>query len=87
MVLVSYYRIPAGRNAGVVVVFGAWPERILRHRGWTNDKRIYQRGATPAEHDWLRNCMRYQAFRYESVDGLLEDEKQVLKSGLIFMSH
>ncbi len=77
--LVSYYRIKSGANAGFVVAFGPWPARILKHRGWTPEKRFYQRVATPEEHEWLANCMRFQAYRYDSVDGLLQDECQALQ--------
>lgn len=77
--LVNYYQIQSGVNTGFVVAFGSWPARILKHRGWTVEKRFYQRVATPEEHEWLANCMRFQAFRYESVNGLLEDEKLALE--------
>lgn len=77
--LVSYYQIKSGANAGFVVAFGSWPARVLKHRGWTPEKRFYQRVATPEEHDWLANCMRFQAYRYDSVDGLLQDECQALQ--------
>lgn len=77
--LVNYYRIQSGPNAGIVVAFGSWPERVLKHRGWTTEKRFYQRVATPEEHEWLAGCMRFQAYRYESADGLLEDEGLALK--------
>jgi hypothetical protein len=71
-------KLPTGRNAGFVVVFGTWPARVLKHRGWTPEKQIYQRVATPEEHDWLAGCLRYQAFHYADEDGLLDDEKQAL---------
>ena len=76
---VNYYQISSGSNAGIVVAFGAWPERVLRHRSWTKDKLVYQRVATPEEHEWLANCMRFQAYRYDSIEGLLEDEGLALK--------
>lgn len=76
--LVNYYFLPAGRNAGFVVAFGNWPERILKHRGWTKERLVYQRVATQSEHDWMANCMRFQAYSYPSTEGLLEDEQNAL---------
>lgn len=72
--MVSYYSIPSGLNAGFAVVFGDWPVRVLKHRGWTSERWVCTRVATAEEHEWLSKCNRYQAFRYESLDGLLEDE-------------
>lgn len=76
--LVKYFHIPDGRNAGIAVAFGTWPTRILKHRGWSNDRLVYERVATPEEHEWLANCMRFQALHYGTVDGLVEDEGNAL---------
>lgn len=38
LTLVRYYRITNGRNAGIAVVFGDWPERVRKHRGWTPER-------------------------------------------------
>lgn len=76
--MVNYYRLPTGRNAGIAVVFGCWPARVMKHRGWTPERHVATRVATQDEHDWLSNCMRHQAYLYSDVYGLLEDERQVL---------
>lgn len=77
--MVRYFRIAAGRNAGIAVVFGDWPQRVLTHRGWTAQRYRCQRLATAEEETWLAGCMRHQAFRYPTLDGLLEDEAQILE--------
>ncbi len=76
--MVRYYRMPSGPNAGIAVVFGEWPDRVLKHRGWTPGRCIAQRVATQDEHDWLATCMRFQALRYPTAEGLLEDEAKIL---------
>lgn len=76
--MVNYYRIQSGRNAGIAVVFGSWPARVMKHRGWTLERHVATRVATQDEHDWLANCMRHQAYHYQDVDGLIEDEKHFL---------
>lgn len=76
--MVRYYRIPTGRNAGIAVVFGEWPERVLQHRGWTPARCVTERVATQEEHDWLAGCMRHQALRYPTLKGLLDDEARIL---------
>lgn len=76
--MVTYYRVSAGRNAGIAVVFGDWPERVLTHRGWTNSRYICQRQATAEEQDWLAGCNRFQAMRYKTLEGLLEDEARII---------
>lgn len=81
--MVRYYRIPSGRNAGIVVAFGDWPERVLKHRGWTPERCVYRRVATAAEHAWLAACLRFQAFRYETIEGLLSDEAQVVDQEML----
>lgn len=81
--MVNYYRIQSGRNAGIAVVFGRWPERVMKHRGWTPERHVTMRVATQAEHDWLANCMRHQAYRYQDVAELLEDEKQILDADVL----
>lgn len=75
---VSYYRIPAGRNAGFAVVFGDWPERVLKHRGWISSRFLCQRSATAEEQAWLAGCNRYQAIRYRTLEGLIEDETRIV---------
>lgn len=83
MQMVNYYRVPTGRNAGIAVVFGSWPERVMKHRGWTPERHVARRVATQEEHDWLANCLRYQAYHYQDVAGLLEDEKQILDANVL----
>lgn len=81
--MVRYYRIPSGRNAGIAVAFGEWPERVLKHRGWTPERCVYRRVATEKEHEWLAACMRFQAFHYPTVDGLLADEAQIIDPAML----
>lgn len=33
---IRFFHVEKGRNAGFVLVFGAIPARILKHRGWNN---------------------------------------------------
>lgn len=81
--LVRYYHILSGRNAGFVVAFGNWPERVLMHRGWTPKRCVCERVATEAEHEWLASCMRFQAIRYDSLEGLVEDESRIVDSEVL----
>lgn len=76
--LVNYYHLKEGRNVGVVVAFGSWPERVLKHRGWTRERRIHLRVATEREHEIIRESMRYQAWLYRTRSALLEDEAENL---------
>ena len=76
---VTFYAASASnvsRNSGVAVVYGAWPARVLKHRGWTKKREICRRVATDAEDQWLATCMRHEAFLYPTLDGLLADESQ-----------
>jgi hypothetical protein len=75
-VMARYFHVESGKNAGIAVVFGDWPARIIKHRGWK--KQIYARVMTQAEIDHVESCYRYVAIHYKSVAGLLEDEKEVL---------
>jgi len=78
--MVRYYRLESGRNAGgIAVVFGEWPERVLRHRGYTSKRQVCQRVTTGEEDQWLAVCMRHQAILYRDVDGLLEDEARIVE--------
>lgn len=81
--MVRYYRMTTGKNTGIAVVFGEWPDRVLKHRGWTPDRCVCERVATESEHEWLAGCMRHQAYRYPTVDGLLADEAQILPTDVL----
>lgn len=83
MVLVNYYHLKDGKNAGIVMTFGQWPERVLKHRGWTKQRLVTTRVATQEEHEWLANCMRHQAYRYDSVTALIEDERNFVDENVI----
>lgn len=71
---VYYYRMDGGKNASFAVVFGEWPHRSLTHRGWTSERLRCTRVATRDEIEWLSNCNRFQAMRYETLEALLDDE-------------
>lgn len=76
---VTYYATPpssVSRNSGVAVVYGSWPARVLKHRGWTKKREICRRVSTDEEDQWLATCMRHEAFLYPTLDGLLADESQ-----------
>lgn len=76
---VRYYVIPAtNRKKGIAVTFGKWPARVLRHRGYTPERQIYLRVATPDEHEQIAESMRHEAMYYPTVEGLLADEQRVL---------
>lgn len=85
--MVRYYRLPPGRqvqrNTGIAVVFGEWPGRVLKHRGWTAERQVCQRAATEEEHAWLATCNRYQAIRYADIEGLLEDEAKIIEPAVL----
>lgn len=74
--MVSYFIVRSKRNEGIAVVFGVWPVRVLRQRGWTH--KIAQRVATAEESQKINASMRCQAILYRSIDDLLEDERRVL---------
>ncbi len=75
---VKFFTKNEGRNAGLILVYGEWPARILKHRGWKSV--IYERAMTQDEFDYVRSCLRYVAIRYETVDDLLADEIEVLSN-------
>lgn len=75
---VRYYRIPSGKNEGWVAVFGSWPKRVLKHRGWTPARFVHERLATEEEREWLRHCRRHQAIHYTTMADLLADAEQIL---------
>jgi len=61
---IKFYRVDKGRNKGIVLVFGAFPARILKHRGWKNP--IYQRAMVKAEIEMVQQCRRLVSYRYEN---------------------
>lgn len=76
---VRYYVIPSSnRRTGIAVTFGRWPDRVLKHRGYTMERQLYMRVATEAEHHEIAESMRHIAYHYHAVDALLEDERLVL---------
>lgn len=81
--MVRYYRLTSGRNAGIAVVFGEWPERVLKHRGLTLKRQVCQRVATEEEHTWLAGCNRHQAIFYKELEGLLEDEARIVEPAVL----
>lgn len=77
--LVRYFAMNTSpRNTGIAVVFGEWPERVLRHRGYTEARRAWTRLATAEENAWLASCHRFQALWYVDVEKLLEDEREIV---------
>jgi hypothetical protein len=80
--LIRFYRVDKGRNKGIVLVFGAFPARILKHRGWNNP--IYQRLMVQAEIDMVQQCRRLVSYRYEDIESLLIDELNTLGNGKDF---
>jgi hypothetical protein len=81
--MVNYFKMESERNPGIAVVFGTWPERVMKHRGWTSSRHITRRVATEAEHDWLSGCLRYQAYLYPNTASLLEDESKILEPDVL----
>lgn len=78
---VRYYKKDSGRNAGIIVAYGNWPSRILKHRGWK--KQITMRVTTKIEDDWLNECLRLQAIRYDSLDDLIADETNIVEPNVL----
>jgi hypothetical protein len=78
---VRFYRTE-GKNPGVAVVFpdghgNEWPDRVLKHRGWTVAREVASRQMTEREREWVLGCMRYQACRYTSLQPLIDDELEM----------
>ncbi len=73
---IRFYKVDKGRNKGIVLVFGAIPLRILRHRGWTN--LIYTRLMVQSEVDFVQQARRYPAYKYKDLESLFIDELNVL---------
>jgi len=75
--LVQYFdmRHLAGRNGGIVVTIGAWPVRVLRARGWTPDRLLHSRSATPSEIADVAHSRRHVSWRYPDAASLLADER------------
>jgi hypothetical protein len=73
---IKFYRVDKGRNKGIVLVFGAFPLRILKHRGWHNV--IYTRVMVQSEIEFIQQCRRLVSYRYEDLSTLLIDELNVL---------
>lgn len=75
--LVRYYVVQrAGRNRGIYAAFGAWESRITQHHGWGDA--IATRRMTPEEHAGYSRNFRLTYEKYQSIDGLLDDERRVL---------
>jgi len=85
--MVTYYCLPQGevvdRHVGIAVVFGAWPGRVLAHRGYRSERLVCRRAATAEEHEWLAACHRYQAYLYRSVEQLLMDEAEFVAPAVL----
>jgi len=83
MPTVRYFHLPKGsvveRHAGITVVFGNWPVRVMKHRGWRPERLIHVRRTTQAEAEWLATCRRFQSIFYRTAEGLLDDEKDLLE--------
>ena len=78
---VRYFAVPPGNNRpGIAVVFGDWPARTLKHRGYTDERQLYLRVATVAEHEQIAAAHRHQAWYYPSLDLLFADESNALPS-------
>jgi hypothetical protein len=71
-ITVKFFHVESERNSGIILVFGAWPARILKHRGWKNE--IYRRVMTDDEIEHVSNCYRYVAIKYKNLADLLADE-------------
>ncbi|MBS4064193.1 MAG: hypothetical protein KGZ74_06510 [Chitinophagaceae bacterium] len=56
----------------------AWPDRITARRGYDSMKVIYSRKMTDDEWADYQKAWRCQAWKYKSIDGLLEDEIEAL---------
>jgi hypothetical protein len=73
---IRFFRVGKGRNAGIILVFGAFTLRILKHRGWKN--LIYTRLMVQSEIEFVQQCRRLVSYRYEDLASLLIDELNVL---------
>lgn len=67
------------KNYLFAIAFDAWNyRRTLESRGWTDSKQVYFRLLTPAEKEISNERMRVIMGRYDSLEKLLEDEKEIL---------
>lgn len=76
-----HFRAQSGRNAetpwAIAYNAGSW-QRSLNLRGWSWKREVYCRPATPAEDEKLSKMMRCYGGRYENLEKLLEDEREIL---------
>lgn len=84
--VINFFNIEQGKNKGIVLTFGAFPLRILKHRGWSKDKLIYQRVMVQAEIEMVQQCRRLVSYRYDDLPALLIDELNSLGEGKSFDS-
>ena len=76
---IQYYELKGeGRNAGIHVVMGNWPARVLEHRGLTHDRQVWSRDATAEETEEISASTRCLVQRYDDAESLLEDERRIL---------
>lgn len=80
---VTYYIVNEGRNKGIIVAYGNWPERSIRHFGWGRE--LASRYMTDDEIAYEKTCTRYHFDRYETIEALLADEKKIVSQDIYDM--
>lgn len=74
---VTYYAVVEGRNKGIIVAYGNWPIRSVRHRRWGLP--ITSRRMVEDEIEYEKTCCRYHFYRYKTIESLLVDEQKIVQ--------
>ena len=67
---------PQSKVGKFVVIYNMheWPERVLKSRGWIDKKIIFERPTTKTEDKVLQKIRLEQAYCYNDIEKLIEDE-------------
>ena len=74
--IVTYYAVKEGRNKGIIVAYGDWPLRSVRHNGWGLP--ITSRLMVEDEIEYEKTYCRYHFDKYGTVASLLADEQKIV---------
>ena len=76
---VTCIHLPKSKKSKFVIIYNMhkWPDRVLKHRGWTGKHIVFERPATDIELVEIENSNREIAYRYNSIEELIFDEISV----------
>lgn len=69
---ITCFATPTSSKSNFVIAYGAWPDRVLKHRGW--NKVVYERPATEIEIMEQSYDFRMISYRYETWAEVSHDE-------------